>query len=377
MPEFLPGPNPLYQVLFILFALLFVVQMAYYWGLFSAIFRYREPPAGAKEEGVSVVICAHNEYLNLQENLPVILDQDYPNCEVIVVNHASDDDTSFLLASLADHHPRLKIVEIQRDLNFFTGKKFPLSIGIKSAKYDKILLTDADCRPSGSQWVREMSKAFTNGKEIVLGYGAYQKKAGLLNRMIRFDTAHIAIQFLSYALAGIPYMGVGRNLSYRKSLFYRHHGFISHYRIRSGDDDLFINRTARGTNTTVMLNQGSFTVSKPKDTLNRWIIQKKRHLSTARHYRLIHKLLLGSYSVSVVMFWALLITLLSLEVAWLSVFVILLLREGTRLILFGKWLRKLDEKDLIILMPLLEILTLFLSGGVALSNVFMKPSKWK
>jgi len=221
-----------------------------------------------------------------------------------------------------------------------------------------------------------MASAFTSGKEIVLGYGAYEKKPGLLNKLIRYDTAHIAVQFLSYAISGIPYMGVGRNLAYLKALFYRHSGFISHYRIRSGDDDLFVNQAALGKNTRVMLSKESFTLSQPKNTFQRWINQKKRHLSTGTHYRLIHKALLGSYSVSMVLFWALLITLISMNVAWVSLFVILLLREVSRLVLFGKWFRKLDEKDLVFLLPVLELLVLIFNGVTALSNLFVKPPKW-
>lgn len=351
--------------------------MLYYWVVFARIYRYRDAMPAGKEPGVSVIICAHNEYLNLQEKLPLILTQDYPEYEVIVVNHASDDDTSFLLTSLGDLYPKLKIIEIREDLNFFSGKKFPLSIGIRSAKYECLLLTDADCRPSGTGWIRSMASAFVPGKEIVLGYGPFEKRPGIVNKMIRFDAAHVAVQYLSFALAGLPYMGVGRNLAYKKSLFYRNNGFISHYTIPSGDDDLFINSVARRSNTSVMLNPDSFAYSEPKHTLGKWITQKKRHFSTGRYYRFIHKFLLGGYSVSTLLFWAMLITLLAVKYAWISVLAILLLRIVSQVVLFTKWFRKLNEKDLIFFLPLLEILMLIMNGGIVLSNLFMKPDKWK
>jgi cellulose synthase/poly-beta-1,6-N-acetylglucosamine synthase-like glycosyltransferase len=377
MPEAFVDPHPLLLALFIVFAFCFILQMAFLWGILFRLKKGKDAVLPEEEPGVSVVICAHNEYLNLQEKLPLILAQDYPEFEVIVVNHASDDDTGFLLTGLSDHYPQLKIVDIQADRNFFTGKKFPLSIGIKSAKYDKVLLTDADCRPAGIQWIRSMASAFRDKKEIVLGYGAYEKLPGFLNKMIRFDVATIAMQYLSYALSGIPYMGVGRNLAYRKSLFYRSNGFISHYRIRSGDDDLFINRVARKRNTTVMLNPDAFTFSNPKRTLGKWITQKKRHFSTATYYRPVHKFLLGLWSLTQALFWASLVALLSLQFAWIFVLGILGLMLVSRYVVYGRWLCRLQEKDLVWLLPVLELLMLLLNGGILLSNLVKKPARWK
>jgi cellulose synthase/poly-beta-1,6-N-acetylglucosamine synthase-like glycosyltransferase len=377
MPESFVDPHPLLLALFILFASCFLLQMGYLWGIFFRLKKGKEEIPPEELQGVSVVICAHNEYLNLQEKLPVILAQDYPEYEVIVVNHASDDDTGFLLTGLSDHHPRLKVVDIPNDRNFFTGKKFPLSIGIKSARYEKVLLTDADCRPAGDQWIRTMASAFRDKKEIVLGYGAYEKLPGFLNQLIRFDAAVVAIQFLSYAISGIPYMGVGRNLAYLKSLFYRHNGFISHYRIKSGDDDLFINRVARKRNTTVMLHPASFTFSNPKRSFGKWITQKKRHFSTSTYYRPIHKLLLGLWSLTLILFWVSLILLLVLRFAWIFVLGMLLLMLVSRYVIVGRWLLRLQEKDLVWMIPFLELFLLLLNGGIFLSNLIKKPARWK
>lgn len=377
MPEAFIDPHPLVLALFILFASCFFFQMVYLWAVLFRVGKGKDAVYPGNEPGVSVVICAHNEYLNLQEKLPMILSQDYPEYEVIVVNHASDDDTGFLLTGLADHYPRLKIVDIPNDRNFFTGKKFPLSIGIKSARYEQVLLTDADCRPAGDQWIRSMASAFRDKQEIVLGYGAYEKLPGFLNQMIRFDAAAVAMQFLSYALAGIPYMGVGRNLAYLKSLFYRHNGFISHYRIRSGDDDLFVNRVARKRNTTVMLSPSSFTYSNPKRTLGKWITQKKRHFSTSVYYRPVHKFLLGFWSLTLVLFWISLVILLSIRFAWIIVLGMLLLILVSRYIVLGRWMARLREKDLIWIAPFLELLLLLLNGSVFFSNLVKKPVRWK
>jgi cellulose synthase/poly-beta-1,6-N-acetylglucosamine synthase-like glycosyltransferase len=364
-------------ILFSLFAFVFVAQMAFYWVIFWRLGRYRHPESTGSQRGVTVVICAHNEYHHLCETLPAILEQDYPEYEVLVVNHSSDDDTSYLLTSLEEKYPHLTTINIMEDLNFFSGKKFPLSIGIKSAKYDLVLLTDADCKPVSKDWIHHMQSAFRPKTEVVLGFGPYFRSEGLLNKMIRFDTTHIAIQYLSYALAGIPYMGVGRNLSYMKQVFYKNQGFISHYRIRSGDDDLFINRAANRTNTTIMVHPDSYTMSDPKQTLGEWITQKKRHLSTSHLYKFKHKLLLGLYSFSLVAFYALFILLLALNWSVIPVVGLFVLRLISQYIVFTRCMKQLNEKDLVPFLPFYEVMLLLFNAGILISNVFHKPARWK
>jgi glycosyltransferase involved in cell wall biosynthesis len=360
-----------------LFVFSVLLHEAFYWlGFFRLA---RKGAAGLPETcpGVSVVICAHNEYHHLKETLPAILEQDHPDFEVLVVNHSSDDDTAFLLQRLEEQYPCLKTINISQDLNFFTGKKFPLSIGIKSARHDMVLLTDADCKPSSRMWIRHMQSAYRPDTEVVLGYGPYSRAAGLLNKLIRFDTAHIAIQYLSYALAGIAYMGVGRNLSYLKRLFYSNQGFISHYRISSGDDDLFINRVAKRSNTAIMVHPDSYTFSDPKNSAGSWITQKRRHFSTNHLYRFHHRLLLGAYAASLFTFYTLLILLPALNWSVIPVLALFVLRMITQYIVFAGCFRRLNERDLIPLIPLYEILLLLVNAGVFISNVIRKPSRWK
>ena len=227
------GQNPILFIALALLAVSTLIQLIYYWFIYGKVAFFKQKNEFVRtDQGVSVIVCARDEYYNLKENLPLLLGQDYSKFEVVVVNHGSEDDTQYLLRDLAAEHANLKIVNLAQDLNFFTGKKFPLSIGIKSAKYDVLLFTDADCVPRSNQWLRRMAANFTQGTDIVLGYGAYSKSNSLLNLLIRFDTTRIAMNYLGFARAGMPYMGVGRNMSYRKSLFFNQKGFISHCRSR-------------------------------------------------------------------------------------------------------------------------------------------------
>ncbi|MEI7490462.1 MAG: glycosyltransferase [Bacteroidota bacterium] len=377
MPDRLVNLDTLPLALLIILSCFFLIQMVYYLVLFLKLARYKGPVSSSSKEGVSVVICAHNEYYNLKANLPLILEQDYPEFEVLVVNHASDDETSYLISDLQKEYPNLKGIEIKKDLNFFTGKKFPLAIGIKSAKYDKVLLTDADCKPSSPQWIGTMQSAYTEKIKVVLGYSPYTRVKGILNKLIRYDTAHIAVQYLSSALAGLPYMGVGRNLSYLRSVFYDNQGFIRHYRIRSGDDDLFINRVAKKSNTAVVVHPDSYTVSEPKKTFSHWITQKRRHLLTSTHYRFIHRFLLGLYSFSLLFYYVFFVLMLSLNFSVFPVLGLFLLRMLIQYLVLSRCFRQLNENDLIPFIPLLEIVLLLLNIGIGITNVFRKPNKWK
>jgi cellulose synthase/poly-beta-1,6-N-acetylglucosamine synthase-like glycosyltransferase len=370
--------NPILFSTLIVLVFSTVVQVVYYWAVYGKIAFFRQKNEFARtDQPVSVIVCARDEYYNLKENLPLLLKQDYSSFEVVVVNHGSEDDTQYLLRDFSEEYPNLKIVNIPQDLNFFTGKKFPLSIGIKSAKYDILLFTDADCIPRSSQWVRRMAANFTEGTEIVLGYGAYHKSKSLLNLLIRFDTLRIAMNYLGFARIGMPYMGVGRNMAYRKSLFYSQNGFISHYRIQSGDDDLFINKAATAKNTRIEVQHDSHTVSLPKSSLSLWIRQKRRHLMTGGFYKKKHKFALGMFAFTQVLFWVTSLLLLGLWYQPYVVIGLLAARLISQLFVSSKVMRKLSEKGFLLLIPFFELFLMIVSPVLAVANVFNKPVKWR
>ncbi len=362
------------------FALVALIQLIYYWVVFARLAFYK-PKQKAQSENlppVSVVIVARNEYYNLKDLLPVVLEQDYPDYEVVVVNHASDDDTDLLLMEFKNRYSHLRVVTIQQDLNFFKGKKFPLSIGIREAKNDVLLLTDADCKPASKNWVRQMAIHYDSMKtQVVLGYGPYQKQKGFLNWVIRYDTFMVAMQYLSFALAKKPYMGVGRNLSYRKSLFLQHKGFVSHYGISSGDDDLFIAEVSNKRNTEIELHRDTFVYSKPKTSFVEWWKQKKRHLSTSKEYKKGIKFLLGLFGLTQLLFYALFVALLVFKVDWRFVLGIFLLRFVTQIIVHKKVTTLLNESALCIFSLLWEVVHVLIMPLLTLAGLFTKQSKWK
>lgn len=238
---------------------------------------------------MSVIVCARNEGENLQDYLQTLLAQDYPKFEVIVVNDGSEDKTQEVLERYALVSNNLYVTFVPRDAHMISTKKLALTIGAKAAHYDYLLLTDADCRPESRQWIREMVKGFAPKKghetEIVLGYGAYFEEDTLLNSLLNYDTLFNGMQYLGMAAAGHPYMGVGRNLAYRRATFFEHSGFRGLLAERAGDDDLFVNKIATRHNTSIVCSRESLTWSVPKHTWQEWIHQKRRHLSVSPNYK--------------------------------------------------------------------------------------------
>ena len=304
---------------------------------------------------ISIIIAARNESDNLYENLPYILTQDYPEFEVIIVNNQSVDDSTWLLKALCLQHKNLRVVEIAKNKHLLPGKKLPITLGVKGAKYENMLFTDADCRPASNHWLRIMAGSFSEKKEIVLGYAPYYKTKGIINKIIRYDTAFIGVSYLSMALVKLPYMGVGRNLAYSKKVFDTVRGFKSHYSLPSGDDDLFIQEAAVNENYTIQLSPDSFCFSMPATTWKSWIRQKTRHYTTSSRYNFIKKALLGIYPISLLMTWISFVILLSNANWWIIGLIIFSILLIIKWLIQGKCLRKLNEKRFAMAFPLWDL----------------------
>ncbi|MFW6020178.1 MAG: glycosyltransferase [Bacteroidales bacterium] len=373
----------IWGIVFILFGVVWLMLMLYFWVVFSRLAFYKVPSSEDKKQEkdfsppVSVVISAKNEAYNLSQFLPDILEQDYPDYEVIVVNDASVDETADILDDMKRKYAHLKVINLYENVNFFKGKKFPLSVGIRSAKHEHLLLTDADCRPAGKLWIRSMISCYNDQTEIVLGYGKYEEGKGLLNKLQRYDTVFTALQYFSFALMGMPYMGVGRNLSYLKRLFKQTRGFSSHYKIKSGDDDLFINKVANKKNTNICLKKESFTISKGIHSIGQWITQKRRHLTTGQYYKPKHKFWLNLFGIGRLLFW---ITLIALLIRFYNgIYVILAgaVMLFTYLFILKRVMNNLDERKLLFIAPFLDICVLFTYLFISFANQIRKPDKWK
>jgi glycosyltransferase involved in cell wall biosynthesis len=366
------------QLLFYSFCFVTLLQVLYYLFFFIRFAFYKKKDkVTSQTHAVSVIICARDEAANLAKNLPGALVQQYKTThEVIVVDDNSFDDTKYLLEEFQKTFKQLHPVLLQQEAKLIPGKKFPLSIGIKTAKHEIVLLTDADCVPASEFWIEKMQETYNDETEIVLGYGAFNKKRGFLNKLIRWEAFHTAIQYFSYALAGMPYMGVGRNLSYKKIIFFRHKGFSAHNHVPSGDDDLFINMAATKTNTKINIDADTFTLSEPAKTWGQYAKQKNRHYSTAKYYKPLHKFLLSVYALTYFLFYPLLAAAM-IFYNWKFVLIAFGVRFILQAVVYFLGMKKLKEVDLFPYFLLFDI-GMFFYYLIFAFSIFKKPSKaWK
>ena len=302
------------EVLFIAFIVIIGLQLCYYLLIFNNLSPLKQPEVQTDfNKPVSVLICCKNEAENLKKNLPYFLNQSYSSFELVLINDRSSDATFEVMESFKKKYPSLvKIVDVAENEQFWGSKKYALTLGIKAAAHEHLLFSDADCKPNSKHWIKEMCRNFSNDIGLILGYGAYRRiKSSLLNKLIRLETLLTAVQYFSYLNIGLPYMGVGRNMAYTKTLFFTSNGFANHMHLRSGDDDLFVNENANNKNTTHCIDQQAFTTSEPKDNWSEWVLQKRRHLGTAHAYKTHQKVMLGMFYISQLLFWVLGVVLAS------------------------------------------------------------------
>ncbi|MBP3943105.1 glycosyltransferase [Sphingobacteriaceae bacterium WQ 2009] len=360
--------------------LLFLIQLYYILFVYGKLSAYKvtEHSSVTDYPPISVIICGKNEQDNITQFLPKILNQEYPNYEVIFVNDFSEDDTEWELKRLSEIYSHLKVVEIKEHIRLKHGKKFAVTLGIKASKNELLVFTDADCQPQSELWLQEMALSFTDKKDIVLGYSPYIKLPGLLNALIRFETSHTAMSYLSYALKGDAYMGVGRNMAYRKSLFFQAKGFAKHMHIKSGDDDLFVNQNATPTNVVINIHPNAQLLSLPKITWKSYYTQKARHSGASVIYKKRHQRMLATQLISAFLFYC---ALVAVSIAYPSYWYIplsaYLLRLIAQVIIFKPIYKKLQVPDLIWWLPLLDLLYYFYICINGAFNRKRKSVRWK
>jgi len=371
--------NFIFNIVFIVFISSAAIQIFFYAFFYLKAGLHRKVNNSHDHKPVSIIICARNEEDNLRKFLPSVLEQDYPAFEVIVVNDCSEDNSYSVLGEFLQRYPCLRVCDISRDPKFTHNKKFAQFIGIKAAKNELLLFTDADCHAETDKWAEGMVSHFNENTDFVLGYGGYEVRKGILNRYIRYDTMMIALQYTGMALRGIPYMGVGRNLAYRRSVFFKNKGFGSHSNIVSGDDDLFVNQLANKQNTAVEIRRETHTRSVPASSFTELFNQKRRHLTTANHYKLRDRIILFTEPVTRTLFYISFVILISWSYLWqytALVFTVRLILQSFTIKLATK---RFNEPGIFIFSVFFDIFSPFLNLAFYMSNYLQSQGKnqWK
>ncbi len=368
----------------VIFLAALAVQVFYFLFVFGRLAFLYSPKEDASDEaidGVSVVVAARNEYENLQKLVPKLFEQEYGSYEVIIVNDRSTDNTEEYLRSLKETFPSLKTVKVRYLPDHVTAKKYALTLGIKVAQYDVVLLTDADCLPCSHNWVKRMSYPIRKlGKDVAIGHGSYQVLPGLLNKLIQYETLLTALYCFSFGLWSSPFMGVGRNLCYRRSFFMDKKAFKDLWHIQGGDDDLFVNKYATKKNTAVVIHPESTTISIPKSNFKAYLEQKKRHFHVGKYYRAKDKLKLGVYSFSNLLFWLSGLGILSFSSTWEPIALVIgliLLRAILHYSIFKKAKIKLEGMGQVLWAMFFDLLYMGYFWIVGTKGYLSNTVRWK
>jgi len=376
----------LLEILWMVFFASAAIQLIYLLFIFGRLAFFYDPSksiesADAMEEGVSIVIASRNELRNLKNLLPILVEQDYPRYEIIIVNDRSTDGTQSLLRKMMNIYPRLRTVTIQFTPPHVTGKKYALTLGIKVAKYDIILLTDADCLPVSRKWIQLMTQPLRlEKKQIAIGHGAYDKHSGLLTRLIQYETLLTATHYFSFALWKTPIMGVGRNLAYRRSFFMEKKAFKGLWNVNGGDDDLFVNQHANRNNTSTVIHPEGLTLSQPKLTWKDFFIQKRRHYHAGKYYKTGSKLKLGIYAFTHLAFWTMAVFLLSVSTEREPIAIIIglvVLRALIQAVVLNAAKNKLEGTGGVYWMMFFDLPYLVYFWIVGTKGYLSKKIKWK
>jgi len=360
------------------FVFCFLVQLYFSLFVHLRLLTFKSTAALQTElKPISVIICARNEVKNLEVFLPQVLEQDYPDFEVVVVNDRSWDGTEELLEQFAKQYSRLRVVTVADGNKFIAGKKFAVTMGIKAALNEWLVFTDADCFPASAHWLAEMQQSADDQTEIVLGYSPYIRRKGLLNALIRFETFFTAVNYLSFALKGMPYMGVGRNMAYKKSLFFKHKGFAAHMHIPSGDDDLFVNAHATRSNTEIRISADAHVWSEPNTSFAAYLRQKKRHFGAGKLYKTKHKAVLSLQIIIQFLYYILFAACCCFKVLLLPALGVFVLSLLIRSFIYPKLLRRLSYPGLVWWFPLLDILLFVFLVFNGILSIFVKKVQWK
>ena len=369
--------NDYYIIICLVVAGISLVVLFLHYGLVylrAALIKSKAAPTELVSPHVSVVLTVHNEAELLRDNLVYLLEQDYPDFEVVVVDYRSTDDTNYVLKVLGENYSNLKPVIIKEDVTMFRGNKYPLSIGIQSASEGIILLTESDCRPVSFNWLKEMVSSYLPNTQIVLGYSGIKAGGkGLLPLLEQYDNIAHSAHYLSAAIAGCPYTGNGRNLSYRRKFFFDKGAFFKHYVEPDGADDLFVNANGKGGNTAVNIERDAWVEIEPYSTLHSWREYRLHRFATKKYYKPLQLITRMIEPLFLVLFIAALAVMLCHQLLlWPIVVGAVVLKMAWQVFCLYKWCKRLEVKLVCWLSPVFELYFVFSDTIIFLSSLFLK-----
>ena len=337
----------------ILFGVITLIQLVYYYVIYGRFAFYRKKSAlGFRDIPISVVIVVRDDAALAVQALPSLLEQQYSFFEIVIVNDRSRDENSLqAIREYKDRYPNIKIVDLSTAVSTSRGKKMAISMGVKCATYDHILLTSPSCKPASQQWLSNMAQNFQFQHRIVLGYNTFEKKKGIYNHFLHYDNLMGAVQYFSHALMHSTYRGDLNNVAFVRPLFYKQNGFIAYSHLLYGEEDIFIHRASTPNNVAIEFAPEAVTLQQHSPKYGYWRLHKVSLYYTRKFNSLKNKILLGGYELTNILFYALLslsiVAFLHLPLLLYITAGIAVLRIASLYVVMGIAAKKLQEKTVI------------------------------
>ncbi len=366
----------IFTVLFYIFVAVTVIQIIYYFYFSVFAFEKNKTQLKSNEIPVSIIILVKNEAENLTNYIQTILQQNYSNFEIVLINNASSDSTLDIIEELQKQHLNIKLVNVENTEAFWGNKKYALTLGIKAASHEHLLFTETNSIPLSKNWIREMTLNFSKEKTIVIGHKKLKsKKHSFSNLLFRFDNFINTIQSFSYAKTGNAFTANSSNIGYTKNDFFKVNGFINHLNIFIGESDLFLKDASTNKNTVIAISNASFVESSGIYSFKKWFSKKRKQSIVASLYKFKHKFFLRLFIISKILFYPLAIYLAILN--WKIITPIIFVYFLIQYIIIGKSAYKLQEKQILFFLPILDICLVLLQITIFISTRISKPTHWK
>lgn len=349
-----------------------IIQLYFYLAVYRKPVAYHNNSFSSESSNmpsVSVIIIGKDESVNLEKCLPAILNQDYPNYEVIVVNEGATDETEFLLKRLKKEYSNLysTFSPIPDNDEVVRNKVLPLTIGIKAARKDILLFTEADSVPVGNQWIKTMVSPLGGNKQISLGYSRFEGKDDSWKKVAVFDNLFFSLQYFSKAIKHKPFAGTYRNIAYNKQLFFENKGFSAALNYNSAEL-VFVNKIMTEDNTAIVLDKNGF-VSTELQSYNHWKEIKTSFYRAKSHFTNFTSGIFSLETFSRYLFYAVTIgsivySSLMLLWAYLAASILLfLVRYITQIIVLNKASDLLETPKYRLSLPFFELIQPYFNSG--------------
>lgn len=360
------------SLLLYVFIAIVLIQLFYYLGVFSSFSFSKETENNPKRIPVSVIVYARNQAEEIKQLLPNLVNQNYHDYELVLVDNASTDETLDVYKEYAQMFSNIRLVRVENIETFWNNKKYAQTLGIKAAKHEYLLFIDAEKNIDNEFWIMSMASNFTLNKTIVIGSSMYIKTKGFLSKISRYDLVFSQLHSFSWTNFGSPFSYFSRNLAYKKEEFYKVNGFITHMNNPLGEREFFINEASKSKNTTFSYSKNSVIYLQPLAKFSEWFKQKKDDDILLSELKFGAKFKIRLFNTSQFLFFIIAIALLILQIEWLITTIIIILRYLICWIIIGKTTKKFNQKDLIWMFPFLELFKTLTQTNIFVQNIFRK-----